>query len=152
VLPAIEALHAAWSKWSAKPKYAPFKDAVDAATAKLEEYYTKTADSDAHILAMCKYVLFKPLSIISLTILQSCIPEKRWDILISIGVWNSELMFLVLSKQRFVRLLKGFNSRLTITIDSRTLQVIKLNNTFIICTCTTLKVEVSDRPSCPTQP
>jgi len=51
-LPAVEALHAAWSKRAVKPKYAVFKDALDAATAKLDEHYQKTAASDAHILAM----------------------------------------------------------------------------------------------------
>jgi hypothetical protein len=51
-LPAVEALHAVWSKCAVKPKYAVFKDALDAATAKLDEYYQKTVASDAHILAM----------------------------------------------------------------------------------------------------
>jgi hypothetical protein len=49
---AIEALHAAWMKWATKKKYTPFKDALKAATAKLKEYYQKTAESDAHILTM----------------------------------------------------------------------------------------------------
>jgi hypothetical protein len=39
-------------KWATKEKYTPFKDALKAATAKLEEYYQKTAESDAHILTM----------------------------------------------------------------------------------------------------
>ena len=51
-LPAVEALHAAWSKRAEKWKYAVFKDALDAATQKLNDYYQKTAESDAHILAM----------------------------------------------------------------------------------------------------
>ena len=51
-LPAVEALHAAWNKRSTKKKYAPFQAALVAATNKLNEYYTKTAESDAHILAM----------------------------------------------------------------------------------------------------
>ena len=51
-LPAIEALHAAWSKRSVKEKYSPFGGALDAASAKLDEYYTKTAASDAHVMAM----------------------------------------------------------------------------------------------------
>ena len=42
-LPAVEALHAAWSKHAVKPKYAIFKDALDAVTEKLDEYYKKTA-------------------------------------------------------------------------------------------------------------
>jgi hypothetical protein len=54
-LPAIEALHAAWSKRSTKEKYAPFKEALVAGIKKLEDYYTKTAESDAHILAMCMF-------------------------------------------------------------------------------------------------
>jgi len=49
---AVEALHATWSKHATKPKYAVFKDALDAATKKLDEYYKKTVASDAHILAM----------------------------------------------------------------------------------------------------
>ena len=51
-LPAIEALHSAWSIHAGKVKYAPFEEALGAAAAKLDGYYQKTADSDAHILAM----------------------------------------------------------------------------------------------------
>jgi len=54
-IPAIEALHAAWSSRAGRAKYRPFKSALDAATTKLEEYYEKTAESDAHVLAMCLY-------------------------------------------------------------------------------------------------
>jgi len=35
-----------------KEKYEAFHEALDAATTKLDEYYTKTAASDAHIIAM----------------------------------------------------------------------------------------------------
>jgi hypothetical protein len=51
-LPAVEALYAAWNKRSTKNKYKPFEAALDAGAKKLNEYYTKTAESDAHILAM----------------------------------------------------------------------------------------------------
>jgi len=51
-VPAVEALHSVWHNQSTKSKYAPFHDALNAATAKLGEYYEKTADSNAHILAM----------------------------------------------------------------------------------------------------
>jgi hypothetical protein len=54
-IPAIETLHAAWANRAEKPKYWSFQDALNAATAKLNKYYEKTADSDAHILAMCTY-------------------------------------------------------------------------------------------------
>lgn len=52
VLPAIEALHASWMKAMGREKYEPFHVALDAAMTKLDEYYTKTAASDAHIIAM----------------------------------------------------------------------------------------------------
>lgn len=51
-LPAIEILHAAWTKAAAKHKYHAFAEALEAATEKLDEYYQKTAASDAHIMAM----------------------------------------------------------------------------------------------------
>lgn len=43
----------AWASRAEKIKYRPFKDALNAAMAKLDEYYKKTAESDAHIMAMC---------------------------------------------------------------------------------------------------
>ena len=52
-IPAIETLHAAWMSRADKYKYLPFQDTLNAATAKLNKYYKKTAESDAHILAMC---------------------------------------------------------------------------------------------------
>ena len=51
-LPAVEALHASWMKVVGKEKYKAFHEALDAAMTKLDEYYTKTAASDAHIIAM----------------------------------------------------------------------------------------------------
>ena len=51
-LPAVEALHASWTKAMGKEKYEAFHEALDAAMTKLDEYYTKTAASDAHIIAM----------------------------------------------------------------------------------------------------
>ncbi|KIL54083.1 hypothetical protein M378DRAFT_182669 [Amanita muscaria Koide BX008] len=51
-IPAIETLHAAWSTRAERFKYYAFKPALDAATTKLNEYYQKTADSDAHVLVM----------------------------------------------------------------------------------------------------
>jgi hypothetical protein len=51
-LPAIETLYAAWQNASTKPRYAPFVPALEAAMAKLDEYYKRTAESDAHIIAM----------------------------------------------------------------------------------------------------
>lgn len=52
MLPAVEALHASWMKVMGKEKYEAFHKALNAATTKLDEYYTKTAMSDAHIIVM----------------------------------------------------------------------------------------------------
>jgi len=49
---AIEALYTAWTNCTKKEKYAIFEPALDAATCKLEEYYMKTTNSDAHIIMM----------------------------------------------------------------------------------------------------
>ena len=51
-LPAIEKMYSAWQKASEKPHYRIFKPALEAAMAKLDEYYKRTAESDAHIIAM----------------------------------------------------------------------------------------------------
>jgi hypothetical protein len=53
-VPAIKALHDAWSSWANKLKYSLFKSALDATTMKLNEYYQKTADSDAY---MCTFTI-----------------------------------------------------------------------------------------------
>jgi hypothetical protein len=65
-LPAIEVLHSAWSKRATRDKYSSFEEAINAATAKLAEYYSKTASSDAHIIAMS---MFQTLLIIELTLI-----------------------------------------------------------------------------------
>jgi hypothetical protein len=57
-LPAIELLYAAWEKASKKPRYTPFQQALEAASDKLNGYYEKTAESDAHIIAMSAISLF----------------------------------------------------------------------------------------------
>jgi hypothetical protein len=51
-LPALEALHKAWTTRLNKEKYLPFTVAIQAALRKITEYYDKTADSDAFILTM----------------------------------------------------------------------------------------------------
>jgi hypothetical protein len=55
-IPALETLHKAWSSRAEKLKYAHFGPALKAAAAKLDEYYKKTTDSPAYIMAMCELV------------------------------------------------------------------------------------------------
>ena len=57
-LPAVEALHAGWTKATSKDKYKPFHTALEAAADKLEEYYDKMAVFNAHIISMGKAILF----------------------------------------------------------------------------------------------
>jgi hypothetical protein len=56
-LPALEALHHAWSSRSKRSKYAHLEAALDAGVAKIVEYYDKMADSDVFIFAMCMFHL-----------------------------------------------------------------------------------------------
>jgi hypothetical protein len=51
-LPAIEKLYAEWEKASTKLRYEPFKDALNTAMEKFNEYYKRTSASDAHIICM----------------------------------------------------------------------------------------------------
>ncbi len=53
-IPALEALHKAWSARISRDKYADFVDALSAATAKIEEYYNKTEQSPAYTFVMCE--------------------------------------------------------------------------------------------------
>ena len=51
-LPALEALHKSWTTKAAAPKYSPFVEALEAALAKVEEYYDKTSTSYAYTFVM----------------------------------------------------------------------------------------------------
>ncbi|KAN0113570.1 hypothetical protein V8E52_007634 [Russula decolorans] len=51
-LPALEALHKAWSSQRDRVKYWAFVTALDAGLAKIAEYYDRTAQSDAYTFAM----------------------------------------------------------------------------------------------------
>ncbi|KAF9034074.1 hypothetical protein BJ165DRAFT_745549 [Panaeolus papilionaceus] len=45
-------MYSSWEKASLLKCYAPFRPAIEAAMEKIEEYYERTAESDAHIIAM----------------------------------------------------------------------------------------------------
>ena len=51
-MPALEALHKAWSSRAERLKYAPFAPALVKACDKVDEYYEKTTDSPAYIMAV----------------------------------------------------------------------------------------------------
>ncbi|KAI5990906.1 hypothetical protein EDD15DRAFT_2169791 [Pisolithus albus] len=51
-LPALEALHKAWSSRKDSAKYVDFSSGLEASLTKVNEYYEQTATSDAHIMAM----------------------------------------------------------------------------------------------------
>jgi len=55
-LPAMEGLYNAWTTRAKKQKYAPFVEALNAAAAKIDEYYQKTATSHAYTFAMRKRI------------------------------------------------------------------------------------------------
>ncbi|KAF8336664.1 ribonuclease H-like domain-containing protein [Amanita rubescens] len=51
-LPALEALHKAWSTRFSRTQYADFQDGLNAGIDKIIDYYDRSADSDAYIMAM----------------------------------------------------------------------------------------------------
>jgi hypothetical protein len=54
-IPALEALHKAWSSRLVRPKYYHFKAPLQVAIDKIVDYYEKTGDSDAYIISMREY-------------------------------------------------------------------------------------------------
>jgi hypothetical protein len=54
-IPALEALHRAWFSRAGRPKYKRFTPALKAACTKIDDYYEKTTDSPAYIMAMSKW-------------------------------------------------------------------------------------------------
>ena len=56
-LPALERLYTAWKKASKKSRYASFVPALEAGMQKLDQYYNRSAQSDAHIMAMGKFTI-----------------------------------------------------------------------------------------------
>ena len=85
-IPALEALHRAWSSRASRPKYAWFAPALDAACNKIDNYYEKTTESPAYIMAMSKCCLSIPAT--PLKYAQSSIQRKSCRILRSIGRRN----------------------------------------------------------------
>ena len=57
-IPALEALHKAWLSRSEGLKYNRFAPALKAAYTRIDEYYEKTTESPAYILAMSMSLLF----------------------------------------------------------------------------------------------
>ena len=57
-IPALEALHRAWSSRAARSKYARFAVALNVACDKIDDYYEKTTDSLAYIIAMGRYDVY----------------------------------------------------------------------------------------------
>jgi hypothetical protein len=56
-IPALEALHKAWSSRAERAKYERFAPALEAACVKIDEYYEKTTDSPAYIMVMSMCLL-----------------------------------------------------------------------------------------------
>ena len=57
-IPALEALHRAWSIQADRPNFLPFVPAPHAACVKIDSYYEKTTDSPAYIMSMSMNTCF----------------------------------------------------------------------------------------------
>jgi len=60
-LPALEALHNAWSSRAQKDKYSHFEIPLDSAVETIAKYYDKTSTSDAFVLSMRMLLVFSTL-------------------------------------------------------------------------------------------
>ena len=63
-IPALEALHKAWSSRADRPKYARFADALNTACNKIDKYYEKTTESAAYLVAMSVSYCFLPMTLL----------------------------------------------------------------------------------------
>ena len=61
-IPALETLHKSWSTHAGWAKYARFAPALNVAAMKIDEYYEKTTDSPAYVMAMSSSVYFLYIS------------------------------------------------------------------------------------------
>ena len=59
-IPALEALHRAWSSRASRPKFQPFASALYAACKKIDEYYEKTTESPVYIMSMSTSIISYP--------------------------------------------------------------------------------------------
>ena len=76
-LPALEKMHAAWKKASSKSRYSCFIPSLNAGMAKLDQYYNRSAESDAHIMAMGKSFLITVYCADQSSILRSVEPKEE---------------------------------------------------------------------------
>lgn len=138
-----------------KEKYAPFKDALDAATDKLGGYYTKTAESDAHILAMCMFYshiyhllcLWWSLSLGLHPAIKLGHFKKYWG-----SEQRDKVLKLVEKKVNSFSILTVKWILKKVMIVRRMLQEVKLHDTYLIdSTLTGINISVSNRPSSPTE-
>ena len=95
-IPALEALHKAWSSRAKRPKYQVFAEALQAGCLKIDEYYERTTNSPAYIIAM-GMSLFISWSTSS-NACQYWIRDRSWDISRSIGRWTCKQMSYNASK------------------------------------------------------
>jgi len=61
-IPALEALHAAWSRKRRKVS-TRLHESLDAGLRKVTEYYDRTGYSDAYLVAMGPFIYISPVSI-----------------------------------------------------------------------------------------
>jgi hypothetical protein len=76
-IPALEALHRAWSSRAERLKYERFADALESACTKVDEYYEKTTESPAYIMAMS--MLLHPALCVDATNMTASPQSKRKD-------------------------------------------------------------------------
>ena len=79
VVPALEKLYATREKQQNMPEAKPFKKALDVGLKKVNEYYKKTSESDAHIMAMRIYFYCSLLHIYTHHLFQFSIRNVKWN-------------------------------------------------------------------------
>ena len=100
-LPEIEKMYSAWQKASEKPRYKIFKPALEAAMAKLDEYYQRTAKSDAHIIAMGMFLGSYIWYLLIIKTYKSLTQGRSSNVLLQIGISSFKMPLRLLSRRCF---------------------------------------------------
>ena len=97
-------LHWAWSSHAEWPKYVHFAPALTAAVQKLNEYYEKTTDSPAYIMAMCAWLCFYLFPVLMSPFNpQYLIQQGKWLTSRSTGQKICKMRSLLVQKEWYVK-------------------------------------------------
>jgi hypothetical protein len=103
-IPALETLHKAWSSRAGRAKYARFAPALNAAASKIDEYYEKTTESPAYVMAMSSSLCCCIITIVNFRISKYSTLRENWPTSRRTGQRASKKKFLLVQNKLYIKL------------------------------------------------